>query len=439
MEVEMEATDRVEVLDLTIESRSTENFTSMIESKNRPAVFRGGVKSWKAISEWNPFDGGLDYLLERVGSDAVVEAMMSNHAQVFYGDLRSHERVAIQFSSFIASCKSWLEQLDSKVENLKERSNSDEICLDAPDKLYLAQVPIYNSEKDLQEEKCVLQTLRQDIDTPSILGKRCISSINFWMNRAKSRSSIHYDPHHNMLCIVSGHKEVTLWAPSASRFLYPMPVYGEASNHSAVNIENPTKEMKDYSDKVTLNPGDILFIPEGWYHQVDSEDLTIGVNFWWESKITFDMLPHMDAYYLRRILNRLVSKEMNTMLLNIAPSKNGQNSQTTEESSKEPNSSNETKTDTNGEKKMLSELDTNALQLLQELISLVHSNVNSSQETDENYQNAPVSTDDNLARIFISVKPSVLRKILLAMVFSKNFGSFNFAYIRACFCRSTYS
>ena len=31
---------------------------------------------------------------------------------------------------------------------------------------------------------------------------------------------------------------------------------------------------------------DALFIPEGRFHQVDNNDLTIVVNFWWRSNIT---------------------------------------------------------------------------------------------------------------------------------------------------------
>jgi hypothetical protein len=51
-----------------------------------------------------------------------------------------------------------------------------------------------------------------------------------------------------------------------------MPVYGEASNHSSVSIEEPdysrytrARYMKEYSERVILNCGDALFIPEGWY------------------------------------------------------------------------------------------------------------------------------------------------------------------------------
>lgn len=96
-----------------------------------------------------------------------------------------------------------------------------------------------------------------------------------------------------------------------------MPIYGEASNHSSVALEDPdfsihprAEHSMKHSQKVILHAGDALFIPEGWFHQVDSNDLTIAVNFWWRSNITSSLSEHMDAYYLRRILRRLTDKEM---------------------------------------------------------------------------------------------------------------------------------
>ncbi|KAK8555419.1 hypothetical protein V6N13_045950 [Hibiscus sabdariffa] len=136
------------------------------------------------------------------------------------------------------------------------------------------------------------------------------------MNIAQARSSAHYDPHHNLLCIVAGRKQVVLWPPSASPMLYPMPVYGEASNHSSVALENPDFSIHpraqcstEYSQKVTLHAGDALFIPEGWFHQVDSDELTIAVNYWWRSSIMSSLADHMDAYYLRIILSRYKSSK----------------------------------------------------------------------------------------------------------------------------------
>jgi len=42
---------------------------------------------------------------------------------------------------------------------------------------------------------------------PTFLDAKSLSSINFWMNSAEARSSTHYDPHHNLLCVVSGRKK----------------------------------------------------------------------------------------------------------------------------------------------------------------------------------------------------------------------------------------
>ncbi|XP_038716741.1 uncharacterized protein LOC120010111 isoform X2 [Tripterygium wilfordii] len=50
------------------------------------------------------------------------------------------------------------------------------------------------------------------------------------------------------------------------------------------------------------------------FHQVDSDKLTIAVNFWWQSNTMFSMSEHMNAYYLGIILRRLTDKEMNEVL-----------------------------------------------------------------------------------------------------------------------------
>ncbi|RLM91195.1 uncharacterized protein C2845_PM08G27050 [Panicum miliaceum] len=306
---------------------SADEFGNEVEPKNVPAVFRGVAKGWAASTRWDPLHGGLDYLLEKVGRDVDVEAMMSNTGHVFYGDLRSHERVSVPFSTFIHSCKSYLSRINGASDSFIDQGIFEEpTCLremcssnsENSEQVYLAQVSIMNAEN---KERCSLGVLKEDIQEPIFLRGKSFSSINFWMNGSHLRSSTHYDPHHNLLCVLAGCKKVTLWPPSASPFLYPMPVYGEASNHSSVSIEEPdyssytrARYMKEYSERVVLNCGDVLFIPEGWYHQVDSDDLTIAINFWWKSRIMTQMLEHMDAYYLRRILSRLVDKEMNIMV-----------------------------------------------------------------------------------------------------------------------------
>ncbi|KAL8055108.1 hypothetical protein ABFS82_04G034400 [Erythranthe guttata] len=303
---------------------SPEEFATQIESKNAPAVFTGCVKEWKAFSKWNVLNGGLDYLMDMVGS-SVVGAMLSKSAPVFYGDIRSHERVPLPFSTFLGYCKDILQYGDDgkdsisqlrkhKPEGLITEHGDHLVGEESRKQIYLAQVPIVNAEND---EMAQLECLREDIETPGFLEGKVLASINLWMNSSRTRSSTHYDPHHNLLCIISGHKQVVLWPPSACSSLYPLPLYGEASNHSAIPLGNinfslypRAKSMEEYSQKVTLYAGDALFIPEGWFHQVDSGDITIAVNFWWQSDMMSSMLEHMDAYYLRRIMKRLTDREM---------------------------------------------------------------------------------------------------------------------------------
>ncbi|KAK1420529.1 hypothetical protein QVD17_22202 [Tagetes erecta] len=390
---------------------SPEEFTSQIEPKNVPAVFHGCINNWKAFSNWNPSTGGLDYLEELAGS-STVEVMLSKSAPVFYGDIRNHERVQLPFAAFIGYCKDF--SLQNKVEDtiysseekrLTESSGTEQDSLlvgDAPCQIYLAQVPIMNIEK---EERVQLGGLIEDIQTPLFLKTKTLASINLWMNNAQSRSSTHYDPHHNLLCVVSGSKQVDLWPPSSSPFLYPMHLYGEASNHSAVPIDKldlsvhpRAKHSKKYSQRVILHAGDALFIPEGWFHQ---------------SETMSGMLEHMDSYYLRRILKRLTDKEMDQMLCKTSPCASNKPSH-------EPSGGN-----------MLHDLEPCTLRSLHELVSLVHDHVNAadlsnaaSSRSDTEKTNPKKNViselyhleDDPVASIFWALEPLNLQKMFLAMV-----------------------
>ncbi|KAL3644909.1 hypothetical protein CASFOL_010089 [Castilleja foliolosa] len=410
---------------------TAENFTSQIESKNVPAVFIGCVMDWKAFYKWNVSNGGLDYLQELVGP-SVVGAMLSSSAPVFYGDIRSHERVPLSFSKFIGYCKQQGGDVHDSASQLSKHKSVGHITEDGDhvkgeeytQQIYLAQVSIMNAEN---EEKAQLECLKEDIETPAFLEGKILAAINLWMNNARSRSSTHYDPHHNLLCVISGCKQVVLWPPSACPYLYPLPLYGEASNHSAIPLENidfslypRAKSIDEHSQKVILHAGDAVFIPEGWFHQVDSEDLTIAVNFWWQSDIMSSMSEHMDAYYLRRILKR-----------------NGQDQMLGKPSHNvDKNEISASGQSNNGNKQEfpLHELEPHALKSLHELVSLVHHCVDQKQSVsnisdyqsisgagDENEGKKIITNnifnleDDPIANIVWSLEPCAFQSVFLTM------------------------
>ncbi|KAI4378566.1 hypothetical protein MLD38_016025 [Melastoma candidum] len=431
---------------------SAAEFASAIESSNFPAAFSGCVKDWIAFTKWNPQDGGLDYLQEKAGS-CIVETMLSRTDSVFYGDLRSHERVPLPFSSFIDICKKYLQKVNASLQSdcNSDRGTPEGVCIneeflayeDAPQRIYSAQVPILNMEKSEQSQ---LDILKEDIETPAILSGKSLASVNLWMNIAEARSSTHYDPHHNLLCIVSGRKKVVLWPPCASPFLYPMSIYGEASNHCSVSVENPdfsayprSKHLMTYSQKVILNAGDVLFIPEGWFHQVDSDNLTMAVNFWWQSDLVSSMLEHMDSYYLRRTLRRLIDKETNLILRELTSDAEDSPKCAIEATIevREGNSDEvhkvvgDSSEENHVEEKSLGyDLEPVAVQALHELVSLVHEQVNLNGRIKEMQSNPGKSSlisvqggdksilnveDDRVALILGKTKPHALRSVLLTM------------------------
>ena len=59
---------------------------------------------------------------------------------------------------------------------------------------------------------------------PAFLETKTLASINLWMNSAQARSSTHYDPHHNLLCIIAGCKQGLLFVSKEASFPTYLPL-----------------------------------------------------------------------------------------------------------------------------------------------------------------------------------------------------------------------
>ena len=90
-------------------------------------------------------------------------------------------------------------------------------------------------------------------------------------------TTLHHDMTNNLMAQVVGHKRIKLIAPDYLPFLY---------NHfycySQVDPENVDSARFPLFDKVKvfevdLGPGDVLFIPIGWWHHVRSLDPSITI------------------------------------------------------------------------------------------------------------------------------------------------------------------
>jgi len=118
------------------------------------------------------------------------------------------------------------------------------------------------------------------VDTLLPTGRRFI---NLWIG-ARTRSGLHYDSMDNFLVQIFGDKTAILAAPSDRKALYP---FGDNIAKSRIDPENLDAGQYPRASEVTfwvgvLRPGDLLYIPRGWWHFLRAPDRSISMNLWHE-------------------------------------------------------------------------------------------------------------------------------------------------------------
>ncbi|CAJ1398063.1 unnamed protein product [Effrenium voratum] len=101
---------------------------------------------------------------------------------------------------------------------------------------------------------------------------------------------LHFDPYENIFCQVVGVKYLRLFPPSESENLYPRE--GDLSNNSRLEPADllagesaegaygdfPKLQKAEFQEAV-LQPGDLLYLPMGWWHYVKSFSTSISIAF----------------------------------------------------------------------------------------------------------------------------------------------------------------
>ena len=162
---------------------------------------------------------------------------------------------------------------------LRDRTAHDE-------NIYMAQVPIGDTE---------LGTLLKPImkRLADVSGMEAAIDLNLWWGPAGHTEPLHYDSGDGTLLQLHGTKQAILFPPSQSRNVYPFPIRrnGIAPWISQVYIDRPDfdrfpglREALEHKVDVTVNAGEVLFIPCNWWHEVSSvsEGYICSLNRFWK-------------------------------------------------------------------------------------------------------------------------------------------------------------
>lgn len=232
----------------TIERRSKlseEDFWHHYFMKSRPVIMTDMMDNWPAMSHWTP-----QYLAEKYG-EAEVEIQASRNADADYEIHSGQLKKKVRFKDYI----------------------SDVLHGGATNDYYMVA-----NNRNLEQEALKGMTDGVDLsyfrDSAALAG-RCF----LWFGPRGTITPLHYDIVPVLFAQIQGRKRWRIIPPEHSRYLY---------NHigvfSQVDAENPDYHAhplyaKAISTDVVLNPGEMIFMPVGWWHQVKALDVSISFSY----------------------------------------------------------------------------------------------------------------------------------------------------------------
>jgi hypothetical protein len=106
----------------------------------------------------------------------------------------------------------------------------------------------------------------------------------FWLGPARTVTPLHCDYDDNIFAQIRGSKRIFLAPPHHGDYLYPReanPVlFGSPFDPEAPDFDAFPLARKAAIVEVVVQPGDMLYVPAGWYHQVRALSFSLSSNRW---------------------------------------------------------------------------------------------------------------------------------------------------------------
>lgn len=224
-----------------VASISKDDFLRLYKKSAKPLVIKDLTQNWPAREKWS-----VDYFKSRVG-DTMVPLYDSERATD-----KKHQHAAAVTMPF----KEYISLLQAGEKNLRMFFFN-----------LLAATPV----------------LRKDFEFPDIGLKLFKKLPVLFMAGKGARVQMHFDIDMAdiLLCHFGGKKRVMLISPEQTRYLYRVPF----SFSSLFDIDYDKPNFEKYpalknirAEVVELNHGDVLYIPPGYWHYVQYDEISFSMS-----------------------------------------------------------------------------------------------------------------------------------------------------------------
>lgn len=280
-----------------------EEFQLHLDNTGSPVIIPDTFEHWPARTHWDD----INYLLYKtLGGNRVVPVEIGSS----YTEANWTQKI-MPFGTFVenyllAPCQQQQQEQKQQQQpspphppigylaqhNLFTQIPSLQSDISTPDYCYTTPPPPPPTKPFNLHTTSIQQPQPHPLDSPLL---------NAWLGPPGTKTPLHTDPYHNILCQVVGYKYIRLYDPLWTKYLYPAGVDEagvDMGNTSLVDVkvwrrrregedgdEEQKKKFPEFGkakyQEAILGPGECLYIPLGWWHYVESVTASFSVSFWW--------------------------------------------------------------------------------------------------------------------------------------------------------------
>ena len=245
--------NRLAPIEIVREARlSGHDFLHRYYCTNLPVIITGALEDCPARKKWS-----LDFFKEQFG-ERVVEVQFGRNADALYEMNSIAHKRQVPFGEY--------------VDLVRESGATNDF---------------YMTANNDSSNRMALKELWRDVpQLPQYLRQQASGDGFFWFGPAGTRTPFHHDLTNNFMSQILGRKHVRLIAPWDAAKVYN-------HRHCFTEIHGPDIDLARFPAMAdvpvldcVLAPGEILFLPVGWWHFVEALDISVtvaSINFLWDN------------------------------------------------------------------------------------------------------------------------------------------------------------